>query len=162
MSIKDLVHNLAINSDGGIAALAARMRIPYSTLKNKLNPNCDTHHLYAEELGMIATYLDTDEIAKWFAEQRDGVFVKSIPLDDLSDEALLDLFMQRDESNGEFAKMFRDGYSDGHIDEREFKELMRQHDNTTAIREQIKARVTAIYQESKARSRRCAQIKAIK
>lgn len=152
MCIKDVVHSCVMQSNGGIAALAARMRIPYSTLKSKLNPNCDTHHLYVEDLERIVDLVDTDEVAMYFAAQRDGIFVKSHQIDGVSDMELLDLFLEREERYGKFARSVRSALEDGQIDAREFEEMMRLFDEVSSVREQIRARLKSLFEQSRARA----------
>lgn len=161
MSIKDIVHGLVTESPGGIKSLAARMDTPYSTLKSKLNPHCDTHHLYAVDLERIGDLLDSDAIARYFCSLRDGVFVKSHQLDGVSDMELLDLFLEREERYGKFAKRVREALSDGEIDAREFADLMRLFDEVSESREQIKVRLTHLHEQSVERRDRL-KLKSIK
>ena len=148
MCIKDIAHAVALNSQGGIASLAARMSVPYSTLKSKLNPNCDTHHLSVQDLERIVDLVDTDDVARYFAAQRDGVFVKSRKLDFVSDSALLELFLEREERYGRFAKRVREALEDGGIDEDEYADLMRLFDQVSETREQIKQRLTQLHEQT--------------
>ncbi|SFK74994.1 hypothetical protein SAMN05216302_101455 [Nitrosomonas aestuarii] len=154
MSIIDTAYRVVMGCRGGIVAMAARMGKSEKVLGNKLNPNCDTHHLNIEELEMIVGFADTDEIAKYFCAQRGGVFLKSEPLDEVSDESLVDLLMERDEGNGRFAKAFRKAYEDGEIDDNEYADLVRKHDQVTAVREQIKLRLKSIYEQGRSRKQR--------
>lgn len=58
MSINSLIFRIA--KDYGITALGEGLGINQNTFKNKVNPNLDTHHVYAHELDLIATIADTD------------------------------------------------------------------------------------------------------
>lgn len=148
MDIKDHAHKLALSCPGGIAALASRMGIPYSTLKNKLNPNLDSHHLYIEDYQLMVEIMDTDEAAKYHAAERDGVFVKSHQLDCVSDIELLDLFLEREQRYGKFAQRVREALADGGIDDREYADLMMLFDEVSETREQIKARLTRLHDQT--------------
>ncbi|SEN43828.1 phage regulatory CII family protein [Nitrosomonas marina] len=159
MNILDHVHSKALSYPGGIAALAVRMGIPYSTLKSKLNPNCATHHLYVQEYERLIAILDTDDFARFHAAERDGVFVKSHKLDAVSDMELLDLFLERESRYGKFAARVRTSLEDGGIDKREYDDLMRLFDEVSETREQIKARIKSIHDQTMERESR---LKAIK
>lgn len=162
MDIKDHAHKLALSYPGGIAALAIRMDIPYSTLKSKLNPNCDTHHMYIEDYELMLSIIDSDEGARFHAAQRDGVFVKSHQLDGVSDMELLDLFLEREEKYGKFSRSVRASLADGVIDAKEYQEMRRRYNDVSEAREQIMQRITHIYEQSCERSDRLANVRAVK
>lgn len=50
MDIADAIYHLVHSYPGGVAALAARMGVPASTLTHKANPNNTTHHAHPKEL----------------------------------------------------------------------------------------------------------------
>lgn len=114
MSITKLIYRIA--KDYGITALAEDCGINLNTFKNKVNPNIDTHHLNVEELDLIATMANTDEIAEYFAEQRGMMCIKKTDYEDVSDQAIYDLEMIAQEKKGEYAKVIRLCLSDGVID----------------------------------------------
>ena len=114
MSIDNLIFRIAQRY--GITALGEDLGVKPNTFKNKVNPNLDTHHIYAHELDLIATIADTDEIAKYFAEQRGLMCIKKPDFDGLSDEAIYDLSLTVQERNGEYAKVVKILMSDGEID----------------------------------------------
>jgi len=162
MSIVDTAYKIVLGSSGGITAMAARMGKSEKVLGNKLNPNCDTHHLNIEEMEMIVGFADTDEVAKYFCAQRDGVFVRSHQLDCVSDQELLDLFLERESRYGKFSGRVREALADGGIDEREYKELMRLFDDVSEAREQIRARLKALHEQTMDRAVRLSSIKSVK
>ncbi len=149
MSFQFLLHNLArsYRRPGGIKQLAEDIgrADDYNVLKNKLNPNTETHHVYIEEIDDIVAALDTDEIAKYFCRQRGGIFVKQHDFDGVPDAALLELFLERGERLGEFDKKVRVALTDGRVTKKEFNEMMVLFDEVSAVREQIRLRITAIY-----------------
>lgn len=159
MSIKDIAHSIVRSYPGGIRAMAARMEMSENVLKNKLNPEINSHHLNIAELEMIADLADTDRVAQYFCAQRNGVFVKSHKLDAVSDMELLDLFLERETRYGKFAARVRTSLEDGGIDKREYDDLMRLFDEVSETREQIKARIKSIHDQTMERESR---LKAIK
>lgn len=148
MNIKDHVHQLALKYPGGIAALATRMGIPYSTLKSKLNPNVDTHHLYIQDYELMLSIIDSDEGAKFMAAQRDGVFVKSHRLDHVSDKKLHKILLERQSKAGRFANNLNEYLDDDEISEKEYRVLMRDADDVIEIWQQIKLRIANIHERT--------------
>ena len=152
MSFAHLFHNLCRNyrKPGGIKQLAEDMGRPddYNTIKNKLNPNTATHHMYVEELDDYVAALDTDEVAKYFCRERGGVFVKTPDFEGIPDAALLDLILERSERLGNLDKQIRTALTDGKISKKSFDEIMRLHDEVTEVREGVKQRLVAMYKRS--------------
>lgn len=114
MSINNLVFRIA--KKYGITALGEELGINSNTFKNKVNPNIDSHHIYAEELDLIATIADTDEIAQYFAEQRGMICIKKQDFEGISDQAIYDLSLTVQEKKGEYAKVIKTSLADGEID----------------------------------------------
>lgn len=114
MSINNLIFRIA--KKYGITALGEDLGINTNTFKNKINPNIDTHHVYAHELDLIATLADTDEIANYFADQRGLMCIKKPSFDGISDQAIYDLSLISQEKSGDYAKVIREAISDGEID----------------------------------------------
>lgn len=50
MSVPDAVYHTVHGYPGGVAALAARMGVPVTTLTHKANPSNTTHHMRPDEL----------------------------------------------------------------------------------------------------------------
>ncbi len=119
MGIENLIFRIA--KKYGITALGEELGINTNTFKNKVNPNIETHHVYAHELDLIATIADTDEIANYFAEQRRMICIKKPSFEGLSDQALHDLSLTVDEKKGKYAKELRNSLADGNLD---FNELV--------------------------------------
>ena len=153
MSVLHLLHNLArsYRKPGGIKLLAEDMgrADEYNTIKNKLNPNTTTHHTYAEEIDDYVAALDTDEVAKYFCRQRGGIFVKSPVFDDLTDDALFALFLERSAKMGTFDERVKAALHDRRISNQEYNELMTLYDEVTAVREGIKLRLTEIHERTR-------------
>lgn len=151
MSISKLVYRIA--KDHGITALAEDCGINLNTFKNKVNPNIDTHHLYAEELDLIATMADTDEIAHYFAEQRGLICIKKIDFEGVSDHAIHDLELITQEKKGEYAKLIRECLADGNLDFHEAIQIRRKYNELLASQAEHQNKVDAfmaVCEETKA------------
>ncbi|HSH98863.1 MAG: phage regulatory CII family protein [Methylophilaceae bacterium] len=123
LNLADLAYQIAHNFPGGVQALAQRMGMSYTVLKNKLNPNCSTHHLNIEELEAIVMLADTDELAHWATRERNGVFVPIMTQDEVNDMELLDCSAISDERYGLFKGKLRRILADGIVTLEELKEL---------------------------------------
>lgn len=120
MSINNLIFRIA--KEYGITALGEELGINPNTFKNKVNPNLDTHNIYAHELDLIATIADTDEIAKYFADQRGLMCINKPDFGALSDKEILDLFLDLQAQQGEWAREISKAMENGEID---FDEMAR-------------------------------------
>lgn len=135
MSIRDLAHRIAMRYPGGIAALAVRMKPPQAgeslaahyiqVLRNKLNPNSTTHHLYIEELESQVDLADANlEVAEYFAQKANAVVISLPAMScDGSDMELLDGFLAIVRELGEFSAEFQKSWADGRITADEFARL---------------------------------------
>lgn len=125
MSINNLIFRIA--KDYGITALGEDLGINQNTFKNKVNPNMDTHHVYAHELDLIATIADTDEIAKYFAEQRGLMCITKPDFEALSDKEILDLFLDLQAQQGKWAREISKAMANGEIDWCEFQSIQSEY-----------------------------------
>lgn len=104
MNIIDVIHDVAHDYPGGVEALARRMDKNSDTLRKKVLPTNDTHELTVKELRKIVDYCDTDRIAQAFADERGLMCIKKPDFEALSDKEILDLFLDLQAQQGEWAK----------------------------------------------------------
>ncbi len=156
MGIEHVLHRLAIRykSGAGIKAIADDLGVNYQVLVNKLNPNTHTHHIYVEELDELVTLLDTDDVAKYFAAQRNMVCVKSPGFDDLSDNALLDLFIDLESRKAQWLERMKEALSDGKVTRSESDEIKRGYSEFIAATAEVMGRIELYLQASEARDAR--------
>lgn len=150
MSINNLIFRIA--KDYGITALGEAVGINQNTFKNKVNPNLDTHHVYAHELDLIATIADTDEIAKYFADQRGLMCIKKPDFDALSDKEILDLFLDLQAGQGEWAREISYAMASGDIDWDEMVRIHRKYNEFIAASAEVMSRLEcfmAVSEETK-------------
>jgi hypothetical protein len=149
MSIIDVVYRVAHDYPGGIRALAARMNKNPHVLQNKVNPNCETHHLTVEEAAQIADLTDTDDIARAFAERRNMVCVRLAQFDGVSDMELLDLFLELETQKGEWVAAIKKALSDGMLDAVEFERISKEFNEFCAAGAEVESRLKSMVQERK-------------
>ena len=123
LNLADTVHHMAHAFPGGIAALAQRMGKGYTVLKNKLNPNMDSHHLNIGELEEAVDLCNSDAVAEWACANRGGVFVKLLAQDQISDMALLETYTNLMAKFGQFSGNFNTSLADGKFSRAECDEL---------------------------------------
>lgn len=77
--VLDAAYTLAYRYPGGVPALAARMGTSYNTLKHKLNPNNDTHHLTLREALAMQVLSGRHDILHAMADALDEVCTPALP-----------------------------------------------------------------------------------
>jgi hypothetical protein len=125
MNIKFLIKNLV--KAAGTAGIAEKMLINDKTLRNKIDPNQDTHHLYVEEIDSLVDALNTDAIANYFAEQRGLMCIKKPDFEALSDKEILDLFLDLQAQQGEWAREISKAMASGDIDWNELVSIRKEY-----------------------------------
>lgn len=119
MNINDAAYNTAHDYPGGCDSLAPRMGINSgAVLRNKVNPNMDTHHLRLDEAVKMMEFTGDTRIAQAIAFQLGGVFVK-LPDCDVEDErcieTLTDLFMCAMSAQGQTCAELQVRKADGEL-----------------------------------------------
>lgn len=75
MQVEDAAHKTVHNpKHGGSIALAARMGMSNTVLNNKVNANCDTHHLRLDEALTIMEFTGDHSIIQAMASRLGGVY----------------------------------------------------------------------------------------
>lgn len=158
MGIQHVVYRLGLKYQGGLRQLAADMGRNYNVFINKLNPNVATHHVYIEELDELAAFLDTDEVAKYFAGQRNMICVPCPDLNGLSDAALLDLFFGLETEKAQWMERMQTALSDGNVTGAEFAAIKREYDEFVAATSEVMARIELYMQASEEREARLSSV----
>ncbi len=105
-----------------ISELARRLGKGATILANKLNPDCDTHHLTLGEAVAITELSDDNGILEAWAASRGAVLV-DVPAGVTSDEELADLVMIVSESVALVFAAYREARKDGVIDKHERRDI---------------------------------------
>ncbi|SCX93166.1 hypothetical protein SAMN05216420_101369 [Nitrosospira sp. Nl5] len=147
MSINDVIYRIAHGYPGGIKALAARMDKSPAVLQNKVNPNCDTHHTYAEEAAQIADLADSDDLAKEYCARRNMACFHITEHQGASDMELLDLFINMEVEKADWLKTIQQSLSDGRIDPGEAARIKKESRDHIAIIAELTSRIDGMVQE---------------
>ena len=86
--VHDAAYHLAYATPGGVQALAARMGTNPNTLKHKLNPNNDTHHLTLREAMAMQVLSGRADILHAMAEELDHTCIPAVPGDPDADPSV--------------------------------------------------------------------------
>lgn len=153
MNIWDVIHEVAHSYPGGVEALAGRMGKSADTLRKKVLPSNDTHDLTVKELRKIVDYVGTDAVAKAFADERGLMCIKKPDYGDLSDKAILDLFLVLQIQQGEWAKEISGAMENGEIDWDELMAIRTEYEEFAAAAAEVMNRLQsfmAVSEERKA------------
>lgn len=144
MTIKHLAYRVGHEFPGSVAGLASLMGRGDVVLRNKLNPNSETHHLNIEEFEMMLDFANRNQdAAEYFAAKAGGVFMK-VPDVPESDLGLLDLFMGTTKELGDVASAFQSAYADGNYTNKEYEALSVEVDEVIARLLEFKAGVKRV------------------
>jgi len=98
-----------------ISELARRLGKSPVVLANKLNPDCDTHHLTLGEAAAITELADDNGLVDAWALSRGKVLV-DLPVGAVSDEDLVEQVLLAQSVFGQLMQAIRDARADGVID----------------------------------------------
>lgn len=142
MSARDAAYRLAHAYAGGISALAARMGANPHTFQNKLNPNCETHHVYIEDAEAMTTFSQDPQIAQALALACGHVCIPVLP--SKRGELATEIATVGKEFGDVMAATLK-ALEDGRVTERELAEFDRQfHEHLAAavrLRTELQTRI---------------------
>ena len=122
MNVKDAAWHTA--HDYGFDALALRMGIKSAqVLRNKVNPNCDTHHLHIDQAVTMMSLTGDYRIAEAMAGELGCVFAQ-VPTNDITSENVLGLILEATSKNGDICQTFHQAMADGVITPNEEAEIL--------------------------------------
>lgn len=104
----------ATRPDGAVG-LAVKMGVPAGTFLNEVNPAQETHKLGLGRAVQMSLASGDFRILVAFADACGHLAIPKPDLSDVSDSALLDLFLERDRRVGEFAAVIARALADGEV-----------------------------------------------
>lgn len=115
MNVADAAYIVVHDYPGGSESLAPRIGISAAVLRNKVNPNCTTHHLTLAEADRITGVTGDMRIAHAFAGSHGGVVVPLGDGEDASDMAVLEVMAGLWASNGVLGTEVHGALVDGRL-----------------------------------------------
>lgn len=126
MNIIDAAHAVVHDYKGGSESLGPRVGISPAVLRNKVNPNNETHHLTLAEAGRITSLTGDMRILKAFANEHGFLLVKAPDsCSTESDMSVLEQMAGLMVSCGAFGKEVYDSLADGKVDRSEMERVAR-------------------------------------
>lgn len=115
MNVADAAYAVVHDYPGGSESLAPRIGMSAAVLRNKVNPNCSTHHLTVAEADRITGVTGDMRIAHAFVGGHRGVVVVLGDAEDASDMAVLEVMASLWSSNGALGTEVHGALADGQL-----------------------------------------------
>ena len=147
----DIIHEIAHAYPGGSEALAHRMGKNPGTLRKKLLPNEDSHDLTVKELRQIVDFTNTDRIAQAFADDRGLLCIKKPDFDGFSDKEILDLFLDLQAQQGEWAREIHKAMNSGDITAAEMRDIQKEYNDFIVASAEVMSRLQSLMTEPEKR-----------
>lgn len=115
MNVADAAYSVVHDYPGGSESLAPRIGMSAAVLRNKVNPNCTTHHLTLAEADRIIGVTGDMRIAHALAGAHGGVVVQLAGAEDASDMAVLEVMASLWSSSGSLGTAVHGALADGDL-----------------------------------------------
>jgi hypothetical protein len=126
MNTIDAAHAVVHDYQGGSESLGPRAGISAAVLRNKVNPNNDTHHLTLAEATRITSLTNDDRILQAWAHERGYLLVKAPEsCKTESDMSVLEQMAGFMMSCGEFGREIHMSLADGKVTHDEIRSVNR-------------------------------------
>ncbi|MBH1591422.1 phage regulatory CII family protein [Stenotrophomonas maltophilia] len=120
MNITDAAHKTVKDYPGGSEALAVRIGMSAAVLRNKVNPNNNTHHLTLAEASEVMGVTGDDRILHAMAAEH-GYTLQKMQADSMA--SVMGAMLENAAKQGAFAQALQEALSDGLISENEMKAI---------------------------------------
>lgn len=122
MNITDAAYATVHDYPGGSESLAPRMGSSAAVLRNKVNPNNETHHLSLAEAVRAVDITNDDRILEAWAASRGYALVKMPQVFECCDSAIVEMMGKAWETHGDVGREITKTLEDGRV---EFTEVAR-------------------------------------
>lgn len=123
MNITDAAYAVVHDYPGGSESLAPRLGMVPAVLRNKVNPNNDTHHLTLREAVRITQMTNDNRLLHAINAECNHVAIEAAEEGEPSDMAILELMAGVWSRNGELGESIRHALVDGELSEGEFLKI---------------------------------------
>lgn len=123
MNVTDTAHKVAHQYKGGCAALAPRMDLSANILRNKVDPNKDSHKLSLEEAVVMSDMTDDDRVLEAWAQHRGYTLVKMPEIEGCTDAAIVELMGEAWATHGLVGKEICKTLEDGRVEHTEVERV---------------------------------------
>jgi hypothetical protein len=124
MNIADAAYATVHDYPGGSESLGPRVGTSAAVLRNKVNPNNDTHHLTVAEADRIVGVTGDFRMLKAWANAHGFLLIKAPDAQrGESDMSVLEKVVELGVANGQFMQAINAALADGRIDQREIQAI---------------------------------------
>ena len=154
MSFPDLLYRIAHQYPGAVPALAVRMGKNQTVLQHKLNPNCSTHGINADEIEQLVDFTGSNmAVAEYFAGKIGAVVVRvSDAHAAVGDIELLDEFLSLVHELGELSGEFQRSWADGRITQKEFTRIRKEANDVQGQIISLMSRIESLVEPENSKS----------
>ena len=125
MNTKDAAYHTVHDYAGGSESLGPRVGISAAVLRNKVNPNNETHRLALDEAVLISVVTGDTRVLDAFAAEMGRVTV-AIPAAGTSDMDVLSDTCSLVAQVGQYMQTIHKALSDGKVDSKEIRDIRQQ------------------------------------
>lgn len=118
MNTKDAAYHTVHDYAGGSESLGPRVGISAAVLRNKVNPNNETHHLTYDEAQRIAELTGDFRMLRAWAHQAGFLLIKA-PQGAESDMSVLEGVVEVGVAHGRYMQTIHNALADGKVDQTE-------------------------------------------
>lgn len=122
MNTKDAAYHTVHDYAGGSESLGPRVGISAAVLRNKVNPNNDTHHLTLAEAQRIVDITDDERILRAWAHARGLLLIKA-PEGSDCDMSVLEAVVETGVAHGQWMQTIHSALADGKVDTNEVQAI---------------------------------------
>jgi hypothetical protein len=122
MNIIDAAYQTVHDYPGGSESLAPRIGMSPAVLRNKVNPNNDTHHLTVREANTIMAF--TKDYRMLHALSAEHGFVLQKTEDAAAEGTVFQLLLRANAAEGDLDKELNDALADGRLTQNELKRVL--------------------------------------
>ncbi|WP_353630655.1 phage regulatory CII family protein [Achromobacter xylosoxidans] len=122
MNTKDAAYHTVHDYAGGSESLGPRVGISAAVLRNKVNPNNETHHLTLAEAQRIVDITDDERILRAWAHARGLLLIKA-PEGSDCDMSVLEAVVDAGVAHGQWMQTIHSALADGKVDTNEVQAI---------------------------------------
>lgn len=115
MNTTDAAYHTVHDYPGGSESLGPRVGISPAVLRNKVNPNNDTHHLTFAEAQRLADMADDDRMLRAWAHAR-GYLLVQAPKGNDCDMSVLEAVVETGVAHGQWMQTIHSALADGKVE----------------------------------------------
>jgi len=124
MNTTDAAYHAVHDYPGGSESLGPRVGISPAVLRNKVNPNNETHHLTFAEAQRVVDITDDERMLRAWAHSRGLLLIKAPDGDhSASDMSVLEAVVETGVAHGQFMQSIHTALADGKVDTKEIEDI---------------------------------------